>query len=52
MSVKDYKLGIIGVGNMAEAILKGVLSSGLLRSTEMTAYEIKEARKKFIEKNY
>ena len=52
MHAKDFKLGIIGVGNMAEAILKCVLSSELLGNTDVTAYEIREPRKKFIKRNY
>lgn len=37
----NYKLGIIGCGNMAKAILRGVFSSGFLDFGEIYAYEIK-----------
>ncbi len=49
---KDYRLGIIGCGNMAEAIIKGVLSSGFLSARDIICYEIKPQRAKYIENNY
>lgn len=52
MRVFTYKLGIIGCGNMAEAILKGVLDSELLKSSEICALEIKQERKEYISGKY
>ena len=49
---KQHKLGIIGCGNMAEAIIKGVFSSGFLSSEEIIAYEKKSQRVEYIKNNY
>jgi pyrroline-5-carboxylate reductase len=49
---KHYRLGIIGCGNMAEAIIRGVFSSGFLSPQEIIAYEIKPARTEYIKNNY
>jgi pyrroline-5-carboxylate reductase len=43
-----YNLGIIGCGNMAEAILKGILDSEFLKSDEIFAFEINQERKEYI----
>jgi pyrroline-5-carboxylate reductase len=47
-----YKLGIIGCGNMAEAILKGILDSKFLKSVEISAFEINHDRKGYISGKY
>jgi len=47
-----YKLGIIGCGNMAEAILKGILDSKFLKSVEIFAFEINHDRKGYISGKY
>jgi len=47
-----YKLGIIGCGNMAEAILKGILDSKFLKSVEISAIEINHDRKGYISGKY
>jgi pyrroline-5-carboxylate reductase len=47
-----YKLGIIGCGNMAEAILKGILDSKFLKSVELSAFEINQERKEYISGKY
>lgn len=45
-----FKLGIIGVGNMGEAIVKGLLKKGLLKSDEIVIYDkFKEKSKKVSE---
>ena len=49
---KDYRLGIIGCGNMAEAIIKGVFQSGFLSPRDIICYEIRSERAKYIENNY
>jgi pyrroline-5-carboxylate reductase len=51
-SDRDYRLGIIGCGNMAEAIIKGVFESGFLSQRDIVCYEIKPQRAKYIEDNY
>jgi len=50
--VSKYKLGIIGCGNMGEAILKGILDSKFLRSVEIFAFEINKERKEYISGKY
>jgi pyrroline-5-carboxylate reductase len=49
---KDYRLGIVGCGNMAEAIIKGVFVSGFLSPRDIICYEIKPERARYIENNY
>lgn len=47
-----YRLGIIGCGNMAEAIMKGVFSSGFLSPADIICYEIKPERAEYIKEAY
>jgi pyrroline-5-carboxylate reductase len=47
-----YKLGIIGCGNMAEAILAGILDSKYLKSVEIFAFEINQERKEYVSGKY
>ena len=49
---KHYRLGIIGCGNMAEAIMRGIFSSGFLSPREIIAYEINPERALYIKDNY
>lgn len=49
---KGYRLGIIGCGNMAEAIIKGIFSSGFLSFRDIICYEIKPQRAGYIENKY
>ncbi|MCL2296614.1 MAG: pyrroline-5-carboxylate reductase [Methanomassiliicoccaceae archaeon] len=42
------KIGFIGVGNMAEAIMKGVIGAGLYTADEIIASEVYEPRRKYI----
>ena len=49
---RHYRLGIIGCGNMAEAIIRGVFSSGFLSPREIIAYEINPERALYIKDNY
>ena len=44
------KIGFIGAGNMAEALIRGVLSKGLYTKEEVIASEIYEPRRKQISK--
>jgi len=48
----EYKIGIIGCGNMGEAFLKGLLDSNLLPANQVTGYDIKKDRSKYIKDNY
>src|SRR5687768_17429866 len=40
-----YELGIIGAGNMAEAIVRGVLRGGLFRPDQMIAADVSPQRR-------
>jgi pyrroline-5-carboxylate reductase len=42
------KIGFIGAGNMAEALMKGIISAGLAMKEEITAGEIVVERKEYI----
>jgi pyrroline-5-carboxylate reductase len=42
------KIGFIGAGNMAEAIMKGVIGAGLYAADEIIASEVYEPRRKYI----
>ncbi|MEI7766958.1 MAG: pyrroline-5-carboxylate reductase [Phycisphaerae bacterium] len=39
-----YRLGVIGAGNMAEAIVRGILQANLLKTTELIAADTTPAR--------
>ncbi len=41
----EYELGIIGAGNMAEAIVRGVVRAGLFQSSQIIAADISAARR-------
>ena len=51
-SDRDYRLGIIGCGNMAEAIIKGVFASGFLSPQDIICNEINPQRAEYIKNNY
>jgi len=42
------KIGFIGAGNMAEALIKGVINTGLYTAGEIIASEVYEPRRKYI----
>ncbi len=45
-------IGIIGSGNMAEAIIKGILSSGLYKAGDIMASDVRTERLDYIAKEY
>jgi pyrroline-5-carboxylate reductase len=45
-----YELGIIGAGNMAEAIARGVMAKNLLRAEQMIAADVSPARRELFER--
>ncbi|MBN2712996.1 MAG: NAD(P)-binding domain-containing protein, partial [Planctomycetes bacterium] len=45
--LEGKKLGIIGAGNMAEALLKGLLSSGMIPAGSVVASDPSEERRKY-----
>jgi len=42
------KIGFIGAGNMAEAMIKGIINTGLYSADEIIASEVYEPRRKYI----
>lgn len=50
--MNKYKLGIVGCGNMGEAILKGVLDCSFLKPAEIIIYDRDGSREKYIRVNY
>ena len=45
----DYKLGIIGAGNMASAIVKGIIKSKIYDKSEIIISDISKEQRKKIE---
>ena len=48
----DYKLGIIGAGNMASAIVKGIIKSKIYDKSEIIISDINEIQRKKIEDEF
>lgn len=48
----NYIIGIIGAGNMGEALVRGLLRSNLVRSYEIIASARRVSRARFLEKTY
>jgi pyrroline-5-carboxylate reductase len=48
----NYKLGIIGAGNMASAIVKGIIKSKIYNKTEIIISDISEVQRKKIEDEF
>lgn len=46
----NKKIGFIGAGNMAEALMSGILKTGLVNTTHLMASDISNARRKYISK--
>lgn len=44
MSLKNYTVGFIGAGNMAEALIKGIIESGICESSNIWASDISVER--------
>lgn len=45
-------LGFIGGGNMAEAIISGILTHGTLREAEISVYDVKQERSDYLSSRY
>jgi len=52
MNMNRYRLSIIGLGNMGEAILRGVLSSGVYKPSEVSGIDINKTRLDHIASTY
>ena len=50
--MKKYRIIFIGCGNMGEAILKGIITSGYMESKDIAFYELDKDRINHIEKTY
>ena len=46
----SYELGIIGAGQMAEAIVRGLLRAGLYRPEQLIAADVAPARRELFSK--
>ena len=44
MSIKDKKVGFLGAGNMGEAIIKGLLQTGLVPASSLAATDVRADR--------
>jgi len=49
LNTKSWKLGFIGAGNMAEALTRGVIRSGLLAPAQIIASDLSDARRTLFE---
>ena len=45
-----YELGIIGAGNMAEAIARGVMARNVLRAEQMIAADVSPQRRELFQR--
>ena len=52
MALKEKKIGFIGAGNMAEAIIRGLLNTGALRADQIGASDVRQDRLEEIAKRY
>ncbi len=52
MDIKRLKLGFIGGGIMAENILRGILTSGLIPSEQITVSDIQPERLKYLQTDF
>ncbi|SJZ30655.1 pyrroline-5-carboxylate reductase [Selenihalanaerobacter shriftii] len=50
--MSEYKLGFIGAGSMAEALISGLIDSGKASSKQIIASDITEERRELIEMEY
>lgn len=49
---KPWKVAVIGAGKMGEAIISGLLKSGVYHPKDIRAFEILESRRRYIDQTY
>lgn len=52
MSLKEKKITFIGAGNMAEALVKGIVNEGLCPAWNITVTDVREAQREHFEVEY
>ncbi|HEY7870731.1 MAG TPA: pyrroline-5-carboxylate reductase [Methylomirabilota bacterium] len=52
MSIKDKKVGFLGAGNMGEALIKGLLQTGLVPAASIAATDVRADRLQQLVKQY
>ncbi len=52
MSIKDKKVGFLGAGNMGEAMIKGLLQTGLVPAASIAATDVRADRLQQVAKEY
>jgi pyrroline-5-carboxylate reductase len=52
VSIKDKKVGFLGAGNMGEAIIKGLLQTGLVPASSIAATDVRADRLQQIARQY
>ncbi len=52
MSIKDKKVGFLGAGNMGEAMIKGLLQTGLVPAASIAATDVRADRLQQVAKQY
>jgi len=52
VSIKDKKVGFLGAGNMGEAIIKGLLQTGLVPASSIAATDARADRLEQVAKQY
>jgi pyrroline-5-carboxylate reductase len=52
MKKLDKKIGLVGAGNMGEAIINGLIKSGLCRSSQIWATDVRGARLRQLKETY
>ncbi len=55
MQIEHFKSGrmvFIGAGNMAEAIIRGLLAAGAMQPDQMEASDVIESRRRYIQDTY
>ncbi|NCC81379.1 MAG: pyrroline-5-carboxylate reductase, partial [Clostridia bacterium] len=45
-------IGFIGAGNMAEAIISGILKNGVINADKIVAFDISKERKEYMREKY